>query len=73
MNHFQKNKFYFTFIDISNSLSIFKIINKIKPDEIYNLARNHMWLFIKLPEYTTNVDAMGTLRILDAIVQSKKK
>ena len=70
----KKKNFMLHYGDISDSLSIFKIINKIKPDEIYNLAaQSHVAVSFKLPEYTTNVDALGTLRILDAIVQSKKK
>ena len=55
-------------------MSVFKIIKKVQPDEIYNLAaQSHVAVSFNLPEYTTNVDALGTLRILDAIVQSKKK
>tara|TARA_B100000242_G_C43040704_1_gene485540 strand:- start:373 stop:1410 length:1038 start_codon:yes stop_codon:yes gene_type:complete len=70
----KKQNFFLHYGDISDSLSIFKIINKIKPDEIYNLAaQSHVAVSFRLPEYTTNVDALGTLRILDAIVQSKKK
>ncbi len=70
----KKQNFMLHYGDISDSLSIFKIVNKIKPDEIYNLAaQSHVAVSFKLPEYTTNVDALGTLRILDAIVQSKKK
>ena len=72
---FSKNRnFLLHYGDISDSLSIFKIINKIKPDEIDNLAaQSHVAVSFNLPEYTTNVDALGTLRILDAIIQSKKK
>ena len=70
----KKKNFILHYGDISDSLSIFKIINKVKPDEIYNLAaQSHVAVSFNLPEYTTNVDALGTLRILDAIVQSKKK
>ena len=55
-------------------MSVFKIIKKVQPDEIYNLAaQSHVAVSFNLPEYTTNVDALGTLRVLDAIVQSKKK
>ena len=70
----KKNKFILHYGDISDSLSVFKIIKKVQPDEIYNLAaQSHVAVSFNLPEYTTNVDALGTLRILDAIVQSKKK
>ena len=70
----KKQNFILHYGDISDSLSIFKIINKTKPNEIYNLAaQSHVAVSFNLPEYTTNVDALGTLRILDAIVQSKRK
>ena len=44
------------------------MINLIKPDEIYNLgAQSHVGVSFEVPEYTANVDAIGTLRILDSI------
>ena len=49
-------------------LSVLKIIKKIKPNEIYNLgAQSHVKVSFQVPEYTANVDALGALRILDAI------
>ena len=70
----KKKNFILHYGDISDSLSVFKIINKVKPDEIYNLAaQSHVAVSFNLPESTTNVDALGTLRILDAIVQSGRK
>ena len=69
----KKQNFVLHYGDITDSLNIFKMINKTKPDEIYNLAaQSHVAVSFNLPEYTTNVDALGTLRILDAIVQSKR-
>ena len=54
--------------DLTDSLSLVNIINKIKPDEIYNLAAmSHVQVSFELPEYTANADALGTLRILEAI------
>lgn len=54
--------------DISDSLSITSIISKVKPDEIYNLAaQSHVHVSFDVPEYTANVDAIGTLRILEAV------
>ncbi len=54
--------------DLSDSLSIQSIISKVKPDEIYNLAaQSHVAVSFSLPEYTSNVDALGTLRILECI------
>lgn len=54
--------------DLTDSANLIAIINQIKPDEIYNLgAQSHVKVSFELPEYTANVDAMGTLRILEAI------
>ena len=70
----KKNNFFLHYGDISDSLSVSSIINKIKPDEIYNLAaQSHVAVSFQIPEYTTNVDALGTLRILESIVSSNKK
>ncbi|MPC87969.1 GDP-mannose 4,6 dehydratase [Portunus trituberculatus] len=52
--------------DLCDSAGLVKIISKVKPDEIYNLAAQSHVSF-DLAEYTGNVDAMGTLRLLDAI------
>ncbi len=58
--------------DMTDSLSTSKIINDIKPDEIYNLAaQSHVKVSFDVPEYTANVDAIGTLRILESIRLSK--
>ena len=54
--------------DISDSLCITNIIAKVIPDEIYNLAaQSHVHISFDMPEYTANVDAIGTLRILEAV------
>ncbi|XP_045107539.1 GDP-mannose 4,6 dehydratase-like [Portunus trituberculatus] len=54
--------------DLCDSAGLVKIISKVKPDEIYNLAaQSHVKVSFDLAEYTGNVDAMGTLRLLDAI------
>ena len=54
--------------DISDSLCITNIISNVKPDEIYNLAaQSHVHVSFDVPEYTANVDAIGTLRILEAV------
>ena len=67
-----KTNFYMHYGDLTDSLSILKDINKIKPDEIYNLgAQSHVGVSFDVAEYTTNVDALGTLRILDAIKSLK--
>ena len=63
-----KSNFYLHYGDLSDSLSVLKIIEKIKPDEIYNLgAQSHVGVSFEVPEYTANVDAIGALRILDSI------
>ena len=54
--------------DLTDSSNILKIIEKIKPDEIYNLAaQSHVAVSFESPEYTANCDAIGTLRILEAV------
>ncbi|XP_071172365.1 GDP-mannose 4,6 dehydratase-like [Mytilus galloprovincialis] len=54
--------------DLTDSTCLVKIISQIKPDEIYNLgAQSHVKVSFELAEYTANVDAVGTLRLLDAI------
>jgi len=64
----EKRNFYLHYGDLSDSLSILKTIKKIQPDEIYNLgAQSHVGVSFEVPEYTANVDAIGTLRILDSI------
>ena len=63
-----KNKFFLHYGDLTDSNSIMSIIKKTKPDEIYNLAaQSHVGVSFSLPEYTANVNSLGTLRILDAI------
>ena len=64
----RKTKFKMLYGDLTDSLSVLKIINNIKPHEIYNLAaQSHVQVSFEVPEYTANVDALGTLRILDSI------
>lgn len=66
--HVQNSRFKLIYGDMTDTANLISIINKIKPDEIYNLAaQSHVKVSFELPEYTTNVDATGTLRILEAI------
>ena len=72
IDHIYENKksknFFLHYGDISDTNSIFKIISKIKPNEIYNLAaQSHVAVSFEVPEYTANADALGALRILEAI------
>ena len=54
--------------DITDSLNLTKLVSSIQPDEIYNLAaQSHVAVSFEIPEYTANVDAIGTLRMLEAI------
>ena len=54
--------------DITDSLSVTRLINQIKPDEVYNLAaQSHVQVSFDSPEYTANADGLGSLRILEAI------
>jgi len=65
----QKTNFYIHYGDLTDSLSVLKLIQKVKPNEIYNLgAQSHVGVSFEVPEYTANVDAIGTLRILDSIL-----
>ena len=67
-----KSNFYLHYGDVTDSLSVLKNIASIKPNEIYNLsAQSHVKVSFDVPEYTANVDAIGALRILDAIKSLK--
>ena len=66
--HEKKRKLVLHYGDISDSLSVSSIVKKVKPDEIYNLAaQSHVAVSFEVPEYTANADAIGALRILEAI------
>ena len=66
--HKPDTKFFLHFGDLTDSSSIYRIIELVKPDEIYNLgAQSHVAVSFESPEYTANSDAVGTLRILEAV------
>ena len=66
-SHFSTN-FYLHYGDLTDSNSIFNIVNQVKPNEIYNLgAQSHVGVSFDIPEYTSQVSGLGTLRILEAI------
>ena len=66
--HESKRNFFLHYGDITDSTSVSKLISSIKPTEIYNLAaQSHVAVSFEVPEYTANADALGTLRILEAI------
>ena len=67
-NRHHTHNFYLHYGDMTDSSSLLRIINDVEPDEIYNLAaQSHVAVSFEIPEYTANSDAIGTLRILDAI------
>ena len=66
--HEKKRVFFLHYGDVTDSISVSSIIKKIKPDEIYTLAaQSHVSVSFEVPEYTANADAIGALRILEAI------
>ena len=66
--HIQNSKFILHYGDLTDSTNLIKIIQAIRPDEIYNLgAQSHVAVSFESPEYTANSDAIGTLRLLEAI------
>ena len=81
INHLYKkgilNKKFFPYYgDLTDSSSILRVIQSTKPDEIYNLgAQSHVHTSFETPEYTANTDAIGALRVLEAIkiLKLKKK
>jgi len=72
--HKKKSNFFLHYGDMTDGNSIRDLIVKIHPDEVYNLAaQSHVDISFKLPEYTTEVNALGTLKILEAIRSVNKK
>jgi GDPmannose 4,6-dehydratase len=66
--HTQGRHFMLHYGDLTDSSSLIQIVQKVKPDEIYNLAaQSHVKVSFEEPEYTANSDALGTLRLLEAI------
>lgn len=70
--HERDVRFFLHYGDLSDSSNLNRIIEKVDPCEIYNLgAQSHVLVSFQVPEYTADVDAMGTLRLLDAIKETK--
>ena len=66
--HLSGNTLQLHYGDLTDSLNILQIIEKVKPDEIYNLAaQSHVHISFEIPEYTSNADGLGALRILEGI------
>ena len=69
IEHLSGNKnFHLHYGDMTDSISLVKIVSQVRPDEIYNLAaQSHVKVSFEVPEYTADADAVGTLRMLEAI------
>ncbi len=66
--HEHETRFRVHYGDLTDSTNLIRIIQEIRPDEIYNLAaQSHVQVSFETPEYTANADALGTLRLLEAI------
>ena len=66
--HIENSKFILHYGDLTDSTNLIRIIQQVKPDEIYNLgAQSHVAVSFETPEYTANSDALGTLRVLEAV------
>ena len=66
--HEGKSRFHLHYGDMTDSTNLIRLIQEIQPDEIYNLAaQSHVQVSFETPEYTANADAVGTLRMLEAI------
>jgi GDPmannose 4,6-dehydratase len=66
--HVRNQKLFLHYGDLSDTSNLTRIIKEIRPDEVYNLAaQSHVAVSFEVPEYTADVDALGTLRLLEAI------
>ncbi|MEO0873496.1 MAG: GDP-mannose 4,6-dehydratase, partial [Bacteroidota bacterium] len=66
--HVDNRNFILHYGDLSDSTNLIRIVQEIQPDEIYNLgAMSHVKVSFESPEYAADIDAMGTLRLLEAI------
>lgn len=66
--HSSNPKFHLHYGDLSDTSNLTRLISEIQPDEVYNLgAMSHVAVSFESPEYTADVDAIGTLRLLEAI------
>jgi len=67
-----RDRFFFHHGDVTDASNLNRLLEKIQPDEIYNLAaQSHVKVSFDTPDYTTQVDALGTLRFLDAIKETR--
>ena len=70
-SNFRDKKFFLHHGDMTDASSLISLVNKIKPDEIYNLAaQSHVKVSFEIPEYTADSDALGVLRLMEAVKSS---
>ena len=68
LNEELRNRFFLHYGDVTDASNLNRILEKVNPEEIYNLAaQSHVQVSFEIPDYTAQVDALGTLRLLDAI------
>ena len=66
--HVPDRRFFLHYGDMTDANSLIRVVEKVQPDEVYNLAaQSHVAVSFEQPEYTANADALGTLRLLDAM------
>src|SRR5512136_504573 len=66
--HLENRRFILHYGDLTDATNLIRIIQEVQPDEIYNLAaQSHVMVSFETAEYTANADALGTLRLLEAI------
>src|ERR1700733_10822415 len=66
--HEDKTRFFMHYGDLTDATNLIRLVQEHKPDEIYNLAaQSHVQVSFETPEYTANADALGTLRLLEAM------
>src|SRR3989338_3131286 len=69
--HINNARMFLHYSDLTDGTNLTKIIQKIKPEEVYNLgAQSHVRVSFDIPEYTAMVDALGTLKVLDAVKET---
>ena len=70
--HEKNNRFFLHYGDITDGVGISNIIRELEPNEIYNLAaQSHVMVSFEMPDFTAQVDAVGTIRMLEAIRAAK--
>lgn len=68
MNGIYKNRFFVHYSDMTDATNLLRLVQEIRPDEVYNLAaQSHVQVSFELPEYTAQADALGVLRLLEAL------